>query len=101
MNAKEKELWADMRAKGKFRYIALYGVIITGGLYALVMTLAGYFIEYGLTFSDFLTYFMDSRTHMRFFLFATAFGLIMGVIKWNRNEKAFAEAQAKDPAESV
>lgn len=96
MNAKEKELWAGIRARGKFRYIALYGVIITGGLYALVMTFAGYFIEYGFTFSEFLTYFMDSRTHTRFFLFATAFGLIMGVIKWNRSEKAFAEAMAKE-----
>lgn len=101
MNAQEKELWADIRSKGKFRYIALHGVIITGGLYALVMTLAGYFIEYGFTFSEFSTYLLDSRTHMRFFLFATAFGLIIGVIKWNRNERAFAGALAKETEKPV
>jgi len=94
-------LWADVREKGKFRYIALHGVIITGGLYALVMTLAGFFIEHGFTFSEFSTYFLDSRTHTRFFLFATAFGLIMGVIKWNRNERAFAGALAKETEKPV
>lgn len=101
MNEKEKELWADVRAKGKFRYIVLQGVIITGGLFAMVMTLTGFFIEYGFRFSEFTTYALDSMTHTRFFLFATAFGSIMGVINWNRGEKAFAEATAKETGDAV
>ena len=101
MDAHEKQIWSDIRAKGKFRYIILQGVIITGGLYALMMTVVGYFIEYGFNLSSITTYMFDSRTHTRFFLFATAFGAIMGIIKWNRGERAFAEAIAKEPSEPV
>lgn len=94
-------MWSDIRAKGRFRYIALYGVIITGGLYAMVMTIVGYFIEHGFTFSQLYSYAVDSRTHTRFFLFATAFGVIMGIVKWHRGEKAYAEALAKESADPV
>lgn len=101
MTPQEKEAWERVRAKGKIRYILLNGVIFTGGIYALAMTLAGYFIEYGLTLSEFSRYFFDSSTHIRFFLFATIFGLIMGFIKWHRGEKAFAETLAKETATTV
>ena len=101
MTPQEKDAWETIRAKGKTRYILLNGVIFTGGIYALAMTLVGYFVEYGFTLSEFSHYFFDTQTHIRFFLFATAFGLVMGFIKWHRGEKAFAEALAKEPAETV
>jgi hypothetical protein len=101
MTPHEQQMWADIRAKGKFRYIALHGVIITGGLYAMVMTIAGYFIEHGFTTSQIWAYSTSSATHTRFFLFATAFGFIMGIVKWQRGEKAFAEAMAKEPENGV
>jgi hypothetical protein len=49
MTPQEKEAWEGIRAKGKMRYILLNGIIFTGGIYALVMTIVGYFVEYGLT----------------------------------------------------
>lgn len=101
MTPQEKEAWEAIRAKGKTRYILLNGIIYTGGIYALVMTIIGYFVEFGLTLSNFSGYFFDSATHIRFFLFATAFGLVMGFIKWHRGEKAFAETLAKETGGSV
>jgi hypothetical protein len=101
MDQKERELWADTRAKGKLRYIALNGIIISGGLYAMGLTITGYFIEHGFDFSQVIAYATSTTTHTRFFLFATAFGSIWGLIKWNRGERAFAESLAKESAEPV
>lgn len=83
------EAWAEKRKKGLARYLMFDGVIITGGPFALVMQVIGYFLltDPGTSFGQ---YFSASRTWMTFFFHATLFGAIMGFINWRRNERAFA-----------
>lgn len=87
MNNPEAD-WIEKRKLGFVRYLFWNGVVITGGPFAVVMQVVGYFIlgDEAQTFSE---YFMSSRTWITFFFHATLFGLIMGFIKWRRNEKAF------------
>jgi hypothetical protein len=81
--------WLEKRNKGLFRYLLVDGILITGGPFAVVMQVIGYFL-FGGQYESFGAYFGASRTWVTFFFHATLFGLIMGFIKWRRNEKAFA-----------
>ena len=84
--------WADKRKRGIASFLFWDGVIKTGGPFAVVMLLIGYFLlrDDGQTFGE---YFASSRTWVTFFLHATLFGLIIGYLTWRRNEAAF-----KDPS---
>ena len=81
--------WVENRKLGFVRYLFWKGVVITGGPFAVVMQVVGYFIlrDEAQTFSE---YFMSSRTWITFFFHATLFGGIMGYVKWRRNAKSFA-----------
>jgi hypothetical protein len=86
-----REDWAAKREKGLGRYLLFEGIVITGGPFAVVMQVVGYFFlaDEGQTFGQ---YFASTSTWVRFFLHGIAFGLIMGYINWRRNENAFAAA---------
>lgn len=79
--------WAEKRERGLLRYLIVDGILITGGPFAVVMQVLGYFLfpdgaaSYG-------QYFSSSTTWLRFILHGTLFGLVMGYIKWRRNERA-------------
>ena len=81
------EEWAVKREKGLGRFLLLDGVLFTGGPFAVVMQIAGFFLTWG-EYETFGTYFTASRTWVTFLLHGTLFGLIIGYIKWRRNERA-------------
>ena len=85
------EIWAIKREKGIWRYLLVDGIFITGGPFAVILQAAGYFIFPGEA-QTFGQYFGESMTWVRFLLHGTLFGLIMGFIKWRRNERDFAIA---------
>jgi hypothetical protein len=86
MNAEE---WSEKRRRGIARYLLVDGSLITGGPFAVVMQVAGYFL-FGGQYDTFGAYFGALRTWVTFILHGILFGLIMGFIKWRRNERAFA-----------
>jgi hypothetical protein len=85
--------WAEKRKRGMARFLFVEGVLFTGGPFALAMQLIGIFLlrEEG---QGVIQYLSASKTWMTFFAHATLFGLIMGMINWWRNEKAFARKDA-------
>jgi di/tricarboxylate transporter len=85
-----QEDWAVKRAKGLPWFLMFDGILMTGGPFAVVMQVVGYFL-FGDQYSSFGQYFSASKTWITFFFHATVFGLIMGFINWRRNERAFAE----------
>ena len=80
--------WEEKRQRGFVRYLIYDGILRMGAPFALVMQVLGAFLfrEEGHSVGD---YFTQSRTWTTFFLHATLFGGVMGVITWMRNEKAF------------
>jgi len=81
--------WAEKRQRGLVRYLIVDGILYTGGPFAVVMQVIGYFLfpdganSYG-------EYFASSTTWIRFLLHGALFGLVMGYVKWRRNESAYA-----------
>ncbi len=90
MNTNEA-VWTEKRKLGFVRYLLFDGILKTGGPFAVVMQLVGYFIlrDASQTFSD---YFASSTTWITFFFHATLFGSVMGFVNWRRNEKALGAA---------
>ena len=88
-----QETWAEKRSKGIVRFLIIDGVFFTGGPFAVILQVVGYFLlaDADQTFGQ---YFTMTRTWLTFFFHGTLFGGIMGFINWRRNEKAF-------PAESL
>ena len=86
--------WAEKRARGIVRFLLIEGVLFTGGPFAVILQVVGYFF---LADADqsFGQYFTMTRTWVTFFFHGTLFGGIMGFINWRRNEKAFV-AQSMD-----
>ena len=80
--------WAVKRKGGLLRYLIVDGILFTGGPFALALQLVGIFFlrDEGQTI---VQYFSSSRMWTTFFLHATLFGGIMGLIFWFRNEKKF------------
>ena len=91
MNFSE-EVWAVKRARGIWRFLLIDGILVTGGPFAVILQVVGYFLFPG-DAQTFGQYFADSTTWIRFVLHGTLFGLIMGFINWRRNEKVFAGMQ--------
>ena len=81
--------WEEKRKLGIGRYLLIEGILFTGGPFAVLMQVLGYFFwrDEGQTFRQ---YFMSSTTWVRFVLHGTAFGLIMAFIYWWRNERNHA-----------
>lgn len=77
----------------------LDGVLITGGPFAVVMQVVGFFLlrDEGQSFGQ---YFTASRTWLTFLLHGTLFGLIVGFINWRRNEKIFHETKTEPKNET-
>jgi len=85
------ELWRAKRERGLGRYLLWDGIVFTGGPFAVLMQVIGFFFlrDEGQTFGQ---YFMQPMTWGRFFLHGVLFGLIIGYINWRRNETAFTSA---------
>jgi hypothetical protein len=82
------EVWAEKRKLGLGRYLMFDGILWTGGPFAVVMQVIGFFVlrDEGQSFGQ---YFSSSRTWITFFFHATLFGLIIGFVNWRRNEKMY------------
>lgn len=78
--------WAEKRKRGFLRYLIVDGILYTGGPFAVVMQVIGFFVlrDEGQTFGQ---YFSSTRTWVTFIAHGTLFGLVMGSINWWRNEK--------------
>jgi len=78
--------WAEKRKRGLARYLLVDGILFTGGPFAVVMQVIGFFLlrDEGQTFGQ---YFSSTRTWITFLAHGILFGLIMGLINWRRNEK--------------
>jgi len=85
-----EDVWAEKKKRGLVRYLLVDGILITGGPFAVILQVVGYFLFPG-DAQSFGQYFADTTTWVRFFFHGTLFGLIMGFINWRRNERAFAE----------
>ena len=85
------EQWAEKKSKGLLRFLLFDGILISGGPFAVVMQVVGFFFlrDEGQGWGE---YFSSSRTWTTFFLHATIFGLIMGFLNWWRNEKSFSSS---------
>jgi hypothetical protein len=86
MNAAE---WDEKRSRGLRSYLLVDGILINGGPFAVVMQVVGYFL-FGEQYDSFAAYFSAPRTWMTFILDGILFGLIVGLVKWRRNDRAFA-----------
>ena len=89
--------WGEKRKKGIVSFLFFDGIVVMGGPFAVVMQVVGYFFlrDEGQTF---LEYFGSSRMWMTFFFHATLFGLVMGLVNWSRNEKAYKAAVGGSPS---
>ena len=87
--------WAEKRKAGLIRYLLVDGILFTGGPFAVVMQIVGVFLlrDEGQTFGQYMT---ASRTWLTFILHGTLFGLIVGYLKWRRNEAAFSGARGPE-----
>ena len=92
MNAND---WNEKRGRGLGRYLLVDGILITGGPFAVVMQVIGYFL-FGGQYESFGAYFSSPRTWVTFILHGTMFGLIIGFIKWRRNERMFATGSGQE-----
>lgn len=84
------EHWEEKRRKGLGRFLLFDGILLTGGPFAVVMQIVGYFL-FGDQYQSFGEYFTASKTWMTFMLHGVGFGLVMGLINWRRNERAVAK----------
>ena len=87
-----KEIWAAKRQRGLARFLLIDGILITGGPFAVVMQIVGAFVlrDENQTIGQ---YFSAPRTWVTFLLHGALFGLIIGLINWYRNQKAFAASE--------
>jgi hypothetical protein len=85
--------WAEKRKRGFLRYMIVDGILYTGGPFAVVMQVIGFFLlrDEGQTFGQ---YFSSTRTWVTFIAHGTLFGLAMGSINWWRNERNAARDNA-------
>lgn len=93
-----REVWLEKRKRGLARYLLLDGILITGGPFAVIMQVLGYFLFPG-DAQSFGEYFSSSITWLRFILHGTLFGLIVGFLNWKRSEAAFANAETQEQNE--
>lgn len=84
-----RETWTEKRKNGIVRFLLIDGVVFTGGPFAVILQVVGFFLlaDADQTFGQ---YFTMTRTWLTFFFHGTLFGGIMGFINWRRNEKVFA-----------
>jgi hypothetical protein len=80
------DAWAEKKKRGLVRYLLVDGILITGGPFAVILQVVGYFLFPGEA-ETFGQYFADGTTWIRFFFHGTLFGLIMGFINWRRNDR--------------
>ena len=83
------EQWRAKRDRGIWRFLLIDGILITGGPFAVILQVVGYFLFPG-DAQTFGQYYTDSMTWVRFILHGSLFGLIMGFVNWRRNERALA-----------
>lgn len=92
MNAAE---WNEKRGRGIVRFLLVDGILFSGGPFAVVMQVMGWFL-FGEQYDSFGAYFSAPRTWSAFVLDGLVFGLIMGFVKWRRNERAFATGSRQE-----
>lgn len=97
MTNEQQIKWAHIRAKGMARYVAVEGVLKAGGLFAYLTATVRYTLKHGFTLAHLAEYVFDEK-----FIYATAFnwlafGVVMGVLGWNKQEREYAKASNSAP----
>ena len=74
--------WEEKRKQGFVRFIIWEGIIKIGAPFAVVMQIVGvlFLRDEGQSFGEYMA---SSRPWITFFLHATLFGGIMGIINWH------------------
>ena len=85
-----QEIWAEKHKRGIARFLLIDGILFSGGPFAVVMQVLGYFLFPG-DAATFGQYFTQPMTWVRFLLHGVLFGLVFGFVKWRRNVAAFGE----------
>lgn len=93
MDAEQKAKWAEVRARGKGRYILVEGMLKTGGLFATLVLVVNYFYRHGFTSSKISEYLLNGETVFRFFFGVIFFGLWMGLFDWYFSERAYRKSE--------
>lgn len=81
---KQRQQWVSIRQRGRFRFLIFHGVLRSGLLFAMLMSLGSYF--------SFLTDtgWRGFPFEIYIFIFhAVFFGVITSLYAWNTNEKNF------------
>lgn len=89
MNAKQKEKWEKIRAKGQARYVLVQGILIFGTSFAVSCALVKYLLKYGFTFAHANDYLASAETIFKFHIYSIFFGLAVGNVIWRNRERAF------------
>jgi len=84
--------WEKKREDGFVRFLLWDGVMKIGAPFAVVMQIVGvlFLRDEGQSFGEYMA---SSRPWITFFLHATLFGGIMGIINWRRGESAYLKGQ--------
>jgi|ERR1051325_10371185 hypothetical protein len=93
MNTEQKSKWAETRAKGKSRFILSQGILRIGLLVSVLTTVGNYFFQYGFTISKIAEYVLSDETIFKFFFGWLLYGLLMGLLLWNFNEREFRKPE--------
>jgi hypothetical protein len=84
MNSKNREKWAKTRARGKPRFILIYGVLYWGTATAFITAILQAFLGKDLSLYTFVS--------LQFLIKLTVFlviGYVYGDIMWNINERRY------------
>ncbi len=102
MNKKQKEKWAEVRAKGRKRYILVNGILIMGGTFAILMPVFSQVIRL-LRFYWFNTPYVSIDSTRDVFgyvadvfgyvIAGVLFGWLMGRMNWSATERAYRESE--------
>ena len=85
--------WAQIRKRGRFRYVLRYGILFQGIPYATLLTLANYFGVFGVERHHKLVPLLFA-----FFFAAALFGVTMGLLLWHWSEKSFQPVSGTSPS---
>lgn len=82
------EKWGKVRANGLAHFLFVHGVLQVGGLFAILMLIAGYVssVDEALTLTEYL---LTARTWFTLIFHACFFGLLMGTFFWYTSEVAY------------
>ena len=93
MNIQQKEKWAKVRAKGRFRFVLIYGVLIYGAVFLILGYLCEALFETIRSYVYSVAYVSPKPPYfISKIVIALICGALIGFIIWRFNEKAYRNA---------